>query len=922
MRRLGTILTGCILFGSGISFLFSQTTGKIAGRLLDKATGEPLAGANVLVVNTTLGAAADADGNYFILNVPPGTYTVQASMMGFASIRMQNVRVSVNSTANLKFEMEKTALQGEAVLVTASAVSFKKDQTSSVRNVSAEQMAKLPVENVDQVVNMQAGIVRGHFRGGRDTEVAYMVDGLSVVNSFNGGSNRTVTVEKEVVEDLEVIKGTFDAEYGKAMSGIVNAVIKDGADTWHGFASGGYNNFLTSHNDVFIGLGTGDALRRNLSQDYKVQLEGPIFKNRLNILLNGRFQNNRGPYNGIRRFEPRDYSEYPSGGFQLPGGDNPSVNPFWHIEHTGDNAYVAMDRSRLNTALGKLTFKSGSSLKVSALFSFNNGEGRGYSHYYKYNPDGVGNWYNRSYFGDLDVNHMISRSLFYDLKISHNQEVSQYYKYENPIDSRYLHPNYAGDGATGFATGGTVGPGKSKDTFLKTDAKFDIYWQAGKTHGLKAGVLATAHTVDRMRVDVRNKYEGLPVADQMAVDPVTGKIDFPYYVLEVIPITKNTINVYRVHPREWSAYLQDKMEFDEMVIKLGARYDYFNLRFHYPSNPRNPSNQLSLPDSMMSTFPMTEPQIQLSPRLGLSYRLSDQAVLRFSYGHFFQMPRMYAMYENNIFRVLTGQYETTMGNPRLKAEKTVQYEIGLWQQLMPGMGLEVSLYYKDIYNLLSTSVVTTYNQIHYGLYTNKDYGNTRGIEVTWDYNLGAFFSNVNFTFQYTRGNADNPLETFTRAGSSMDPIKRLIRMSWDQRFTLNATAGASVGRFNAAMTGYFNSGTPYTYSPLAYSPLSLINLYQNNATQPSTFSVDMSASYNLPLRGRNSIRFQLNVYNLLDRLNANWVYGTTGQPYTRIVTGSELAGHRSDFNDFYDRIEDPSMYGWPRAVKLTVGYNF
>jgi outer membrane receptor protein involved in Fe transport len=911
MRRLRTVLTGCIFFGSGIAFLFSQTTGKIAGRLVDKATGEPLVGANVMVLATRLGAAADASGNYFIINVPPGTYTVQASMMGFSTVRMQNVRVSVNSTVNLKFEMDKTALQGEAVVVTASAISYKKDQTSSVRNVSAEQMARLPVENMDQVVNMQAGVVRGHFRGGRDTEVAYMVDGLSVVNSFNGGSNRSVSVEKEVIEDLEVIKGTFDAEYGKAMSGIVNAVIKDGADTWHGFASGGYNNFLTSHNDVFIGLGTGDAFQRNLSQDYKAQIEGPIFKNKLNVLVNARFQNNRGPFNGIRRFQPRDYSEYVS------------ANPFaWHVEHTGDNAYVAMDRSQLNTVLGKLTFKSGSSLKVSALFSFNDGQGRGYNHYYKYNPDGLGDWYNRSYFGDLDVNHMISRSLFYDLKISHNLEVGQSYKYEDPIDSRYLHPNYAGDGATGFATGGTAAPGKSKDTFLKTDVKFDIYWQANKTHGLKAGMLATAHTVDRTRVDVRNKYEGLTIADQMVVDPETGKIDFPFYVLEPVPITKNTINIYRVKPTEWSGYFQDKMEFDEMVIKLGARYDYFNTRFHYPSNRRNPSNQLLLPDSMMSTFPMAKPQVQLSPRLGLSYKLSDQAVLRFSYGHFFMMPRMYAMYENNIFRVLTGQYETTMGNTQLKAEKTVQYEIGLWQQLMQGMGLDVTLYYRDIYNLLSTSVVTTYNQIRYGLYTNKDYGNARGIEVTWDYNRGVFFSNVNFTVQYTRGNADNPLETFTRAGDSMDPIKRLIPMPWDQRFTLNATAGASVGRFNAALTGYFNSGTPYTYTPLSYSPLSLINLYPNNATQPSTFSVDLSASYNLPLRGRHSIRFQLNVYNLLDRLNANWVYGTTGQPYTRIVTTSELAGHRSDFNDFYDRVEDPSMYAWPRAVKLTVGYNF
>jgi outer membrane receptor protein involved in Fe transport len=911
--RKGQRLWAVAFFGSVllIGEASAQTTGKVAGRLVDRTTGEPLAGANVMLLGTVFGAAADPDGNYFILNVPPGRYDIQANMIGYGAVRMNGIGISVNSTTNLSFRLERTALQGEAVVVTASAVSFKKDQTSSVRNVSADQIAKLPIENMDQVVNMQTGVVQGHFRGGRSSEVAYLVDGLQVVNSFSEYSRQSVTVEKEVVQDLEVIKGTFDAEYGRAMSGMVNAVTKEGGNRWHGSLSAGAGNFLTSHDDVFIGLGSSAGLRRNLSQDYKVQIDGPLWREHLTLFANYRFQNNRGPINGIRRFNPWDYSVYPS------------VDPAtWHLEHTGDNAYVPMQQDTYHNFTGKLTARLGAKLKVNGLYTFNGSKNRRYDFSYKYNPDGLPWDFSRVHFGAVEINHMISRSLFYDLKLSATSREEQSYLFENPLDVRILSPNYRSSLETGFFTGGQADPGKRKDTFLRGDTKFDLYWQANKTHGLKTGFLATSHVVDRWRADVRNTYEGLSMANDMVVDPETGKISFPNYIPEVIPITANTIDIYKVRPYELSAYLQDKMEFDEMVIKLGVRYDYFNANTRYPSNWRNPSNQLALPDSMLSVQLANDPQFQVSPRLGLSYKLSDQAVLRLSYGHFFQMPQMYSLYENNIFRVPPFDYQTTMGNPQLKAEKTVQYEIGLWQQLLQGMGLEVSVYYKDIYNLLSTTVVTTYNQIQYGLFTNKDYGNARGFELTWDYAQGRLYSVVNFTYSFTRGNADNPRQTFTRAGDSMDPITRLIPMSWDQRYTANATMAYSAGNLSLALTGYIHSGTPYTYAPPGRSVLSRINLYENNSSKPTSVSADLSASYLLPLTGRHSIKFMLNAYNVFDRLNAVWVYGDTGQPYATIVTKSDLDKHRSDFNDYYDQIRNPTGYSYPRSVKLTVGYQF
>jgi hypothetical protein len=106
---------------------FAQTTGKIVGKIVDKATDEPLVGANIMLLNTSFGAVADLDGNFFFINIPPGIYNVQAKMMGYASVKMENIHFGVNSTTNLQFKLEQTTPKGEEIVATASAVSFKKD---------------------------------------------------------------------------------------------------------------------------------------------------------------------------------------------------------------------------------------------------------------------------------------------------------------------------------------------------------------------------------------------------------------------------------------------------------------------------------------------------------------------------------------------------------------------------------------------------------------------------------------------------------------------------------------------------------------------------------------------------------------------------------------------------------------------------
>ena len=257
------------------NLLVAQTTGKISGTVTDAETGEPLPGANVVVEGELIGAATDNNGRFHVINVRPGEYTVIVNVIAYKPIHVENVRVSVNRTFSLDVKMTPTVLEGETVTVTADRISFKRDQTSTIKNVSSDQIKELAIESMGAVINMQAGVVAGHFRGGRSTEVTYMIDGIQVDEAFSG-QNTTVEIEPEAVQDLEIITGTFNAEYGRAMSGVVNIITKDGGNNFEGSLSSGYGNYYTRNENIFIGL-TPSEFNRN--KDYKVQLSGPILKN-------------------------------------------------------------------------------------------------------------------------------------------------------------------------------------------------------------------------------------------------------------------------------------------------------------------------------------------------------------------------------------------------------------------------------------------------------------------------------------------------------------------------------------------------------------------------------------------------------------------------------------------------------------------
>ena len=235
MRRTSLFFFLFIALAFSASAVFAGSTGKISGKVVEKSTGETLPGANVVIEGTTLGAVTDSDGNYFIINVPPGSYTVSASMVGYHKATQTNVRVFIDLTTTVNFSGEfglvEETIQLAEITVVAELPVVQPDISANVANISAQDVESLPLTSVNEVVQLEAGVLASangdlSIRGSELNEIAFSVDGLSMRDGRENEPYSTVSYTS--IKEMSVQSGGFNAEYGNVRSGLVNIVTKEG----------------------------------------------------------------------------------------------------------------------------------------------------------------------------------------------------------------------------------------------------------------------------------------------------------------------------------------------------------------------------------------------------------------------------------------------------------------------------------------------------------------------------------------------------------------------------------------------------------------------------------------------------------------------------------------------------------------------
>lgn len=855
-----------------ISFSLADVRGKLTGRITD-LNKNPIPGANVLLVGTTLGAATNFDGYYVILNIPPGIYDVRISSVGYKTKIVKGVRISAGQTTFLNETLEETVIELEQeVIVMAERPVVDIRQTSSVTILDKSEISVLPVQELTDIINLQAGVIDGHFRGGRLGEVQYQLDGVSVNNPFNNLTN--LKIDRSLIEEVEIISGTFDAEYGQAMSGIVNVVLRSGKEDrfeWNmEVYTGDY--YAPDQGKYYSYI---DKFNPNSIRNFQLNLSGPTFIPKTTFLVNVKRYYNEGYLFGVRRFMPTDTSDL----------EKKVYRP------TGDGKLVPL--SFTDELLGhfKLTNKMIKNVQLSYQLVIDRLRGKTYNHAFRLNPEGTKTQRTFSLVHGFEMTHTVNPNFFYIFSLRQNYFKYTDYVYEDVFDPRYLiagrpvsDPNYEY---------GAVIQGVDLSRFLQETntyiAKLSLTNQIHRFHLLKAGL---EFQIARIKfgppgVIVESNIEGR----QVLIPRVEGP-DIP--------------GVRTYFPRWFSMFVQDKIELSWLLLRAGVRLEYFDANAKIPSDLQNPANSISgAPESRL--IPVKR-KISIAPRIGISFPVISGGAIYFSYGHFYQMPALNYLFSNSDYSILKdlqagGISYGVMGNPDLKPEFTTQYEFGFKTQFNRNFGIDVSLYYKDIRQLLGVEFVSTYTAAEYARFTNVDFGSVQGLTFSLDYKVGILSLSVDYTYQMAMGNSSDPRETAIRAEAGEDPRPRMIPLNWDQRHTIN-TFIILQKLDNWSITGIvkFGSGQPYT--PTVGTTFGA-NLEANSARKKGYFLVDVRAEKIIKVFGVKLNAF-VRVFNLLGTRFVNgFVFTDTGSPDYSLTPAKDAA-----------TLLDPSRYYQPRRIEL------
>ena len=907
------------LYVSLIIPLDAAAQGKIAGRVTDSQTNESLIGVNVVLDGTTQGTVTDADGNYVIVNVRPGTYTIVFSYVGYQTQRIQGIQVNTGQTSRYDTRLSEVVIEGEEIVVQAERPLIQKDLTASKKTVVAEDIDALPVESFLEVLVTQAGVNQGpdgqiHIRGGRSNEISYLVDGISVGDPFDTNGLAT-TVAADAIQEMTVISGAFNAEYGRAMSGIVNLVTKEGGTNFDGSFSLHGGDTFTSNDDVFF-----TPTSPNLDiYTLEGTLGGPLsFLPSGNFFLSARHDVDDGYAYGVRQHAPDDSANFNT----FPIYYEIQGRPWWEYLSPEESDVgmglplpdekVSLHPSLSSNFVGKLTFKPFQSIKVEYIFIYDYSKWKplgATSFLYRYNPDGLATNREDGFSHRLGYTHTINNSTFYKLFLSYASNEFRRFLYEDPTNPLYVRDiDEIGEGTVvGFPGINFLMGGNQKTHLNETSksfrGKFDLTRQFGVVHEAKFGVEAQLHSLDRRIFSVLFNDDVLYRDGPTVPDESTPQHDVykDQRVLEV------------------SAYAQDKLEFDNFIINAGLRYEFFDPNGEFIPNLLNPFDERQ------------EAEIKhlFLPRIGVSFPITTTGIIHFSYGHFAQMPPLRRLYLNPEFEFPVGRVPT-YGNTNMRPERTVQYEIGLQQQIGEHMAFNVTGFFKDIRDYLALQRVrfsTVSGEDVYNIYLNKDYANVRGVtfSLTRRRDRGGLLSaNLDYTFQVAEGNNDDPDAFFFNFLSGREDEFEIVPLDFDQRHFLSSTVTLTKpGNWGASFIGQFSTGYPYT--PLLIDQK--IDQVPNSGRKPTQFNVDAHI-YKEFAFGNASMRVFAKIFNLLDRLNERFVFDDTGRA-TYSLNGRR--GVHEAWEPYYDLpgINDldnyntrPHFYSAPRQVRVGATLNF
>jgi len=890
-RRLAWLLLAVALAGPHASVRGQEPdssadtpTGRIAGRVTEGIAGRPLSPANVVLVGTSLGTITQPDGSFVIENVPAGTHAVRVTFMGFADLE-QTVEVAGGETANLLFPLETTVVSTIAAIeIRAARPLIDVRKTSTAHSLTPHDLASMVLKSptLDQVAEQQPGVVRDrgqlHFRGGRAEENLFVVDGVKVRDLLSGESAGN-EVNARAASDVQVMTGGFDARYGQAMSGVVETRLREGSRQWHG-AFGYETNFLMDarqlHNgSVEVGgpnllaapllaaLGDEDpeitffaSLSAELSDGYMPSVRDMPGRPQLRSSVRDEFLGQKFSYGGF--FTPLAENNWrgvfktawranANNKFSLSWTKSLSILPDWGSPDIGE-----VDRNQINYPWSWAAHLG---------------------HHYTITRDVnlLTLVWNRSF----GLNTRSALRLWRHYSGRRQDVAGQHWnEYDNRTDSEMA------DDTTFVDTPYFVDVGDASDW----SDRYTVVWGLANewnrtlgTHNLEGGWSAEYQDVQYMALNAQT------------VDETTN-----------LPLG-NEFDLFHVTPNVGNLYAQDRFEHEGMMVNVGFTYDYWFLGEQVERALEEMSRPHFTPALREKFLSETHRlfgrrfKSHLSPRVGVSFPVSDRAHLFFNYGHYSQRPAYYYVYAKTSSQ--SGEEYPRIGNPTLNPMISVSYEIGTEYQFTPETALKASLFWKDMYDYPTTIRLTmkerTTSRSNFFMYWNMDYARSRGIEVSLVRNRKDFLSgSLSYTYSTAKGKSSDPNKSKVvqqSGGDSREPTLEEEFLWWNRPHKLTAQMNLLVRededppgwfgfRWPQDMSArvYFTLRSGRAYTPLDVNDQRIGDPYSRNG--PVDVTCDLSFSKGFRLGGRH-LNLGVNVYNVFDYRTAYDFDPVSGEPY-------------------------------------------
>ncbi|HUF11334.1 MAG TPA: TonB-dependent receptor [Rhodothermales bacterium] len=913
MKALSLVLCATLF---GFAAAFGQT-GKIAGRVTD-ATGQALPGANVIIVGTTQGVASNVDGYYTILNVGPSVYTVRASIVGFTTIVTENVRVRIGETTEVNFALREAIVDGEEVVVTAQAPIVQADVSNSRLNVSSEEIEVLPVSSVAGVVGLQAGIQGLSIRGSGSSELLVMVNGVQMRDERDNTPYSDFSLAS--VEEVQVQTGGFNAEYGSARSGVINIVTKAGSKdrynadfifrysppaqkhfghraddpnafwirpyldpdvAWTGTENGAWDEAMQRQYPTFEGWVavanglladddptndmTPEALQQAFLWQHRKSMETTIPDYNVDVGFGGPV-----PLVGKALGGMRFYASYrrDEEAYLIPLHTDRFESWTGHVKLTS-NVSPAITLSleglageQFGTASSRAgapgVFRSASSI-AQQLTNVSFIDTRIFSTDY-WTPTRV-----NSLSLGAKWTHVLNETTFYEAWLS-------------AFDSKYdTNPGRLRD-ETPIVTFGGVGFDEAPFGFQPAPA-FGV-------GGMRTGV-GMSNSRDSSRVTTYNTkvdftsqvHPFFQLKSGVEYNLTDSRVNYAQF--DAFLRSGNSNSRWEETPSRGAAYVQGRLEFQGMIANLGLRAEYFGPGGEWwvfdPYDRALSAASSDGIDTLLNREPI-ESQLDLSPRLGVSFPVTERSKLYFNYGHFRSLPDPDNLF---LFRQSgeTGQV-IRVASPDNPLPKTVSYEVGYEQALFDEYLIKAAGYYKDVtLQPFLVEYISRDGSVNYNVSESNSFEDIRGFELTLSKNRGRWLRGfVNYTYMvYTEGyfglrrNFENPTAQREFAESD-DERRRASTKPVPQpygRINVDLLTPASLGPemgglrpagdWTVSMIAFWQKGPKFTWTGGGAIPGVL-----NNVSVRDSWDVDLRIAKNFEIGGRRA-QFFIDIFNVLNR---------------------------------------------------------